>query len=504
MRGVHGSIAQVLMAVLLSCFYFWHGGKSALFLAAVSVLVVMYGIFLRVFGPRHIYINRHIRKGQIEAGENIRVRVELQMRCPIPLLWLVVCDNTPGGVHRKLLFPGLKRRWSYQYEITGLARGVHAWEEGRVYWGDVFGWNRAFATLKGEEPVVVVPAADNAGISIRPEAWTNYGEGLGAQHQLQGIPGVEVREYQQGDAMNRIHWKSTARTGKLHTLIPEMQHYSSLAIMVYEEHSGYASNGAEHRAQEAFERAVHGAACWVREAADAQMPCQIWLSGDELGNKTDMPVKGVAWKEAQLSVRENASESQTIQGNLEEGLVYSLKPLAYARLHPERGTIGEQLGIGKLEQLPYGSSILVFTGQLDERLVVWLEYASALGFQASVHLTDTGGAKGETEDCGRSSSYLRNDQPLDKRDHQAREMKEVQILLEDTTNVQLKGITGRKGNAWGSAASHSSGVQAKRSQDSQEWTERLVSKGIQVISQESVASGGALAGGKAGIVDVGA
>ena len=114
MRGFRGSIAHMLMAVLLGGLYFWHGGKSALFLATVSVLVVVYGILLRVFGPRQIVINRHLRQGQITAGESIRVRVELQMRCPLPLLWLVVCDNTPGGMHRKLLFPGLKRRWSYQ------------------------------------------------------------------------------------------------------------------------------------------------------------------------------------------------------------------------------------------------------------------------------------------------------------------------------------------------------------------------------------------------------
>ncbi|MGQ8875287.1 DUF58 domain-containing protein [Paenibacillus sp. TSA_86.1] len=455
MRELRGSIVQVPIAVLLSCFYFWHGGQSALFLAVVSVLIVIHGILLRVFGPSQIHINRHIRQGQIEVGERLRVRIELQMRCPLPLLWLVVCDNTPGGVHRKLLFPGLKRRWSYQYEITGLARGVYVWEEGRVYWGDVFGWNRACTIIQGEEPVVVVPATTgNAETLFRPEAWITHGEGVEVQHQLRGAPGIEVREYRQGDSFNRIHWKSTARTGKLHTLIPEMQQHTSMAIMVYEEHSGYASHGAENRAREEFERAVHGAASWVREAACVQMPCQLWLSGEGLASKPDMPFDEVLWNEVRTKRRGDVDESQKSQGNPDEGLAYALKRLAYAQLHQERVSDGESLDVGRLEHLPYGSSILVFTGRLDERLVVWLEYASVLGFQAIVHLTQT-----------------------------------------------VVTVESGKGSAGVSAGSHSSAVQANRSQ---EWTERLVSKGVQVVSLESGTSIGAMPGGKAGIVDVGA
>ena len=493
MRGLGGSIAQVLMAVLLCCFYVWHGGKSALFLAVVSVLIVIHGILLRVFGPSHIHIHRHIRQGQIEAGDRLRVRIELQIRCPLPLLWLVVCDNTPGGVHRKLLFPGLKRRWSYQYEITGLARGVHAWEDGRVYWGDVFGWNKAYTQIKGEEPVVVVPAADDAVMSIRPEAWTNHGEGLGAQYQLQGIPGVEVREYQQGDSINRIHWKSTARTGKLHTLIPEMQQHSSLAIMVYEEYSGYASNGTENQTQESFERAVRGAANWVREAAGAQMPCQLWLSGDRLAMRSEMSFDGVLWNEVRKKHRDDIGESQRIQGNPDEGLAYALKRLAYTQLNQERVSDGESLDVGRLQRLPYGSSVLVFTGQLDERLVTWLEYASGLGFQAIVHLTET-----VVTPNGKAGNgvYLSSQS---WKDGQVRGKKEGH--LGDKTNGQLKGARSRKGSAGTSAGSHSSVVQANRSQ---EWTERLVSKGVMIVSQEYIASVGDMPGGKAGVVDVGA
>ena len=62
--------------------------------------------------------------------------------------------------------------------------------------------------------------------------------------------------------------------------------------MVYEDSSGYEGSGAGDRDQEAFERAVLGAASWVREATDAQIPCQLWLSGEELASEQDMSSEG--------------------------------------------------------------------------------------------------------------------------------------------------------------------------------------------------------------------
>ncbi|MNW58907.1 hypothetical protein D3C74_367960 [compost metagenome] len=90
-------------------------------------------------------------------------------------------------------------------------------------------------------------------------------------------------------------------------------------------------------------------------------------------------------------------------------------------------------------------------------MVAWLEYASALGFQARVHLTMSG---------------------------------------------QMRGTAGDgKEQSGASAVLNSSVVKANRSQV---WTERLVSKGVKIVYQESVGTVGSWHGGKAGIVDVGA
>jgi uncharacterized protein (DUF58 family) len=498
MIGVRGSFVQLLVAVLLIGVYLWHGGKSALFLAAISVLVVTYGIVLQLFGPRHVHVQRHRRPGHIVAGESLRVQVHLEFHCVFPLLWLVVCDNTPAGVHRKLLFPGMKKQWSYQYEITGLARGVYVWEEGRLYWGDVFGWSKAWARLEGEEPLVVVPDGGYSEVSIRPESWGNHGEGMAVQPQLLGPPGIEIREYQQGDAFNRIHWKSTARTGRLHTLIPEIPQHTSLAIIVYEERSGYEKNDSEGQAHKAFEQAVFGAASWVREAANAQMPCQLWLSGDELSSRADRTVESgeVARKQVRTNHSSAAGEVQRGYDGADEGAADALRRLAYARLCKEQPEAVSTLDVSRLEQLSYGSSIVIFTGQLDERLVGWLEHAAALGFQVNVHLTGSQAAQhpivtyGASErDVGRLDHSLRANQLEGKRPAEQRKTRE-----------RLRTEAGTKAGYASSVASGSSA----RAQQLQVWTDRLVSKGVRVICQEVIATNSPLLGGKAGIVDVGA
>ncbi|MCK6078124.1 DUF58 domain-containing protein [Paenibacillus silvae] len=498
MSGIRGSAAQVLIAILLIGVYLWHGGKSALFLAAISVLVVIYGIVLQLFGPRQVHIQRHRRPGHIVAGESLRVQVHLEFRCALPLLWLVVCDNTPAGVHRKLLFPGMKRQWSYQYEITGLARGVHVWEEGRIYWGDVFGWSKACALLEGEEPLVVVPDGGYSEVSIWPESWGNHGEGRVVHSQLLGPPGLEIREYQQGDAFNRIHWKSTARTGRLHTLIPEISQRTSLAIIVYEESSGYEDNESEGQAHEAFEQAVRGAASWLKEADDAQMPCQLWLSGDELSSRANRTVERgeLSRKQGSTNHSSAAGDVRRGYGGADEGMADALRRLAYARLCKEQPEASSMLDVSRLEQLSYGSSIVIFTGQLDERLVGWLEHAATLGFQVSVHLTGsqavqhpvvTYGASEHAE--GRLVFSLRTDRLEGKRPTEQGE-----------TIERLRTEAGINAGYTSSAASGSSA----RAQQLQVWTDRLAAKGVRVICQEAIATNSTLLGGKAGIVDVGA
>lgn len=152
MTALGQRMLSAVLVVALASLYQWHGGKAALFLSIMACLMFIGGLLLHWFGPRRIHIRRKIHANRIEAGERVRVQVELEFECRIPLLWIVLCENSPAGVHRKLFFPGTRRKFSYQYECSGLRRGVYRWDTGRLYWGDLFGWNTHSTETAGGTP----------------------------------------------------------------------------------------------------------------------------------------------------------------------------------------------------------------------------------------------------------------------------------------------------------------------------------------------------------------
>lgn len=360
---------RMLGAVLVVAFaslYVWHGGKAALFLSIIAALMLASALIIHFFGPRNINIRRQMHANRVVAGERTRVAVELKFDCPIPLLWIILCENTPAGVHRKLLFPGTRRQFTYQYELSGLRRGVYRWESGRLYWGDVFGWNTVSAETVNHTSLIVVPQATEWGES-NPGEYSAVGEdALSERRSSQGNRSPEFREYQQGDPLGRVHWKSTAKTGRLQTFLPETSDSVSLGILVYEGASGYEMRQSEKRDMPAFERAVRAAARWIHTAERENIPYQVWTEGGGSGSALQEK-----WKQELLHSPEN----------------HALDKLAQARIATAQ-VVPPSLRTEMLDRMAIGSRIVVLTGRMDEALVEWVMCAIGLGYRVEVQLTE--------------------------------------------------------------------------------------------------------------------
>lgn len=72
-------------------------------------------------------------------------------------------------------------------------------------------------------------------------------------------PGGGVRNYMPGDPLNRIHWKNSARSGKLQTMLPSSGWSSNTNIWLYSGSDGYPALTASEQ-QAAYELAVSAAA----------------------------------------------------------------------------------------------------------------------------------------------------------------------------------------------------------------------------------------------------
>jgi len=369
MTGIGGRLVHAMLATALVALYVWHGGRSTLFLAAMAVIMWVYGLLLHMLGPRRIRIRRHLHSDRIAVGDAVRVRVELAFDCPIPLLWIVVSDNTPAGMHRKWFFPGMKRHFSYEYEINGLRRGVHPWCPGRLYWGDAFGWNTASSVTKGSEPIVVTPAVGDGTEIEAGSGWAGSEDGTAHDPHTTDSNGFELREYREGDPLSRIHWKSSARTGKLHTFLPETSPCASIAVLLYEGRTGYQAQNREQHDHPGFERAVQMAARRIHDADMGHIPLRLWLEGKEPGIDDDD--------------RPFPRHAESVEDSLERALYR----LAHARLG--RSPAGpDRLETRMLENLPQGSDIVVFAGKPDQALVEWIHRAADDGFRVELHLTE--------------------------------------------------------------------------------------------------------------------
>lgn len=355
-----------VLVVAFASFYVWHGGKAALFLSMIATLMLVSALSIHFFGPRNINIRRQMHANRVVAGERTMVAVELKFDCPIPLLWIILCENTPAGVHLKLLFPGTRRQFTYQYELSGLRRGVYRWESGKLYWGDIFGWNTASAETVNHTPLIVVPQAMEWGESAPGECSAIGEDALSERRSSQGNRSPEFREYQQGDPLGRVHWKSTAKTGRLQTFLPESSDSPSLGILVYEGASGYEVKQSEKRDTPAFERAVRAAARWIYTAERDNIAYQLWTEGGGSGSAHQEK-----WQQELLYSPES----------------HELDKLAQARISTSHA-ITPSLRTEMLDRIAIGSRIVVLTGRMDDALVDWVMCATGLGYRVDVQMTD--------------------------------------------------------------------------------------------------------------------
>ncbi|KQY84373.1 hypothetical protein ASD24_11525 [Paenibacillus sp. Root52] len=366
-----GRLINTALILAFGSLFVWYGGKSALFLFVITLLIGVSGVLIHACGPRYINIRRSMQSNRMLSGETIHVRVELEFESRIPLLWIVLCENTPAGVHRKCFFPGMKRQFTYQYQLSGLRRGIYEWDNGRLYWGDIFGWNTISAETSGGTSLSVVPSVT---VTEYGESLVNTstvaGEGqLSEQRSLQGSRGHEFRDYQHGDPMKRIHWKSTAKTGRLQTFVPETMESPSLHILVYEGQAGYAQSWDNSSEHPAFERAVSMAARWIHQADMDSIPYQLWSSDRE----------GLAYQQTYKFGEMHSSSD----------LERSLDRLALAGISWASQGGSSMMKRTMLEHMSTGSRVIVLSGRMDADLHQWVLDAVSLGIQVEVQLTET-------------------------------------------------------------------------------------------------------------------
>lgn len=192
---------------------------------------------------------RKLSANRVFFGEEVQLEVEVANRKPLPLPWIEIDDEVPSEVTflkgrtspshkeaRLLLTNLLSLSWYHKvkrrYPMRCLQRGCFTFGPTFIRSGDLFGFFKREMEIQEVDYLTVYPRIvplEKLGIPSKQP----LGDIRTKSYLFQDpILTSGVRDYHFGDSLKRIHWKSTARLGRLQTKVFEPTTTIDMGIFV--------------------------------------------------------------------------------------------------------------------------------------------------------------------------------------------------------------------------------------------------------------------------------
>ncbi len=203
-------------------------------LSYVLAFVLPVSFFIAWYNTRGLSVAVDRRTMRAQVGQEAREVLEVQNKGWFPKLWIEVDDPSemPGNKARRVLVIPSKgsRNWMVETPLT--RRGLYTWGPVHVTGTDPFGIFRRSRTYgEAQQLLVYPPVVDLPRFQAPPAALPGEGRHRKRTHFV--TPNASgVREYAPGDAFNRIHWPTSARTGQLMVKTFELDPSSDVWIIL--------------------------------------------------------------------------------------------------------------------------------------------------------------------------------------------------------------------------------------------------------------------------------
>jgi len=163
-------------------------------------------------------ITRQTRSRRAQVGKYAEERFVVKNTGPLPKLWLELRDRSelPGHLVSRVInsLPAHRQR-SWAVKTTCYRRGRFMLGPVTLFSGDPFGLFLLKRDIHLSSHIVIYPPTfDLPGFSP-PIGQVSGGDALRRRTHYITTNVAGVRDYVPGDSFNRIHWRSTARTGRL-------------------------------------------------------------------------------------------------------------------------------------------------------------------------------------------------------------------------------------------------------------------------------------------------
>ena len=200
----------------------WGFGSTALYPIALGLVLAVAAAALWVrFLKKPMRLNRILAEGEHLAGDDIPVRLEMDVEGRMPSGALVVRERLARLGEIETVLVNRRGRLRGNYVIGGVPRGRYGVESVDAVIEDPFGLERVEVKLPAGESILVYPRlVDLDGLFSDSGARALEGRRLLLRRPT-GFDLHSVRDYEQGESLRRVHWPSTAKRG--HLMVKELE-----------------------------------------------------------------------------------------------------------------------------------------------------------------------------------------------------------------------------------------------------------------------------------------
>jgi uncharacterized protein (DUF58 family) len=190
----------------------WAFGSKALYpLAACLVVAPLAAWAWMALASRPVSLRRVTRGREHFEGDDVEVEVRLELGRGLPPAAVVLQESISKLGERTTRLRGGRAR----YLLEQLPRGRYEVEGAAAVLEDPFGLARTEVELSVRSPVLVYPR-----LVRLQQLFSDLGSTLPEgrrilMHRPSGFDLHSVREHQQGESLRRVHWRSTAKRGRL-------------------------------------------------------------------------------------------------------------------------------------------------------------------------------------------------------------------------------------------------------------------------------------------------
>ncbi len=209
---------QVILLIAILFFFSISSGWKDLYLLSYVLLTlfVLSWLWAR-YSLRKIIFRRTTTSGRVQVGETFEERLMLDNTSVMPKLWVQVADGSTLPGHRAGYVASMGGRKRAMWRARTLCRQRGRFQLGPVTAtsGDPFGLFRRRIFLTGSHELLVLPhVLPITGFALFTGGLP--GRGRSSRRALQATTNATaIRDYMPGDAVSRIHWRSSAHYNKL-------------------------------------------------------------------------------------------------------------------------------------------------------------------------------------------------------------------------------------------------------------------------------------------------